>query len=174
MIFDGSNFEGYNEDDKCNPVNYYGQSKLLGEQELQKNTDMYYLIRTCWLYGRETNGKKSFPDIMLGLTNNPEINAVADEFGIPTYVKDLAQSSRALVELQKPCGIYHITNDGTASRFDWTQEIFKIKNINKKINKVDSSFFKREAKRPKYEILNNNRFIKLRPWQEALAEYLRS
>lgn len=173
MIFDGTNSKGYNEDDDTSPVNYYGQSKLLGEQELQKNTEMYYLVRTCWLYGKETNGKKSFPDIMLGLADNPEINVVSDEFGSPTYVKDLAESSRALVDLQKPCGVYHIINEGIASRFDWTQEIFKIKNIDKKINKVDSSFFKRDAPRPRYEVLNNNKFIKLRPWQEALNEYLK-
>jgi dTDP-4-dehydrorhamnose reductase len=174
MIFDGSNSEGYNEDDESKPVNYYGKSKLLGEQELQRNADMYYLIRTCWLYGKETNGKKSFPDIMLGLIDNLEINAVSDEFGSPTYVKDLAQSSRALVDLQKPCGVYHIINEGVASRFNWTQEIFKINNIEKKINKVDSTFFKRDAKRPRFEVLNNNKFIKLRPWQEALEEYLQS
>lgn len=172
MIFDGNDSKGYNEDNPTNPVNYYGRSKLLGEQELQRNTDMYYLIRTCWLYGPETNGKKSFPDIMLSIATNPEINAVADEFGSPTYVKDLAQSSRALVDLQKSCGIYHIINEGVASRHDWTEEIFKIKNIDKQVNKVNSDFFKREAKRPRFEVLNNNKFIKLRPWQEALKEYL--
>ncbi len=173
QVFDGSKSEGYNEDDQPNPVNAYGRSKLAGEMELQENTEKFYLIRTCWLYGRPAAGKKSFTDMMLEMAKkNQDINGVKDEFGNPTFVKDLAEATRALVEEKKPFGIYHLTNSGTASRYDWAKEIFMIKNIKAKLNEVNSDFFQRKAIRPKYEILNNTKFIQLRPWTEALKEYL--
>lgn len=174
QVFDGSKSEGYNEDDLTNPVNSYGKSKLLGEMELRKNTENYYLIRTCWLYGRPAAGKKSFADMMLEqAAGNELIKVVVDEFGNPTYVKDLASAARALVEQKKPFGIYHLTNSGTVSRYDWAKEIFAVKHIKTMIDPVDAGFFQRKAKRPKYEVLNNTKFIQLRPWTEALNEYLK-
>lgn len=173
QVFDGSNQAGYNEDDEPRPINAYGKSKLLGEIELAENNENFYLIRTCWLYGQATGGKKSFTDLMLDQAQkNKDVKVVTDEFGNPTYVKDLAQATRALVEQRKPFGIYHLVNSGTASRFDWATEIFAIKNLKTKLEAVDSNFFQRKAKRPKYEVLNNTKFIQLRPWTEALKEYL--
>ena len=79
----------------------------------------------------------------------------------------------AMLEEAKPFGIYHLTNSGMASRYDWAKEIFKIKGINAKLAEVEGSFFgNRKAKRPKYEVLNNTKFIELRPWTEALKDYL--
>ncbi|OGE88093.1 MAG: dTDP-4-dehydrorhamnose reductase [Candidatus Doudnabacteria bacterium RIFCSPLOWO2_02_FULL_49_13] len=181
QIFDGGNSGGYNENDKPCPVNAYGMSKFMGEIELQNSTENFYLIRTCWLYGKPAVGpdaavggaKKSFTDIMLEMAKEGKpINAVSNEFGNPTYVVDLAQATRALIEQQKPFGIYHLVNSGTASRYDWAQEIFAIKGISPELNSVEGRFFERRAKRPKYEVLNNNNFIQLRPWTEALREYL--
>ncbi|MEJ0020966.1 MAG: dTDP-4-dehydrorhamnose reductase [Candidatus Doudnabacteria bacterium] len=175
QIFDGSKSEGYNEDDQPGPVNFYGKSKLLGEMQLQEYAENFYLIRTCWLYGRPAEGKKSFTDIMLELaTGNTVINATKDEFGKPTYVKDLAEATRALVDEKKPFGIYHLTNSGIASRFDWANEIFTIRKNKALLEAVNAGFFPRKAKRPKYEVLNNTKFIQLRPWTEALKEYLSS
>lgn len=180
-VFDGSNSGGYNEDDQPRPVNQYGESKLLGEIEFQENTEKFYLIRTCWLYGKPALGpdasvggaKKSFSDLILDLAKaGKPINAVKDEFGNPTYVADLAQATAALIQQKKPFGIYHLVNSGTASRYDWAKEILAIKNLKVELNAVDSSFFERKAKRPKYEVLNNNKYIELRPWTEALREYL--
>ena len=172
-VFDGSKSEGYNEADLANPINAYGKSKLLGEMELQEKADKFYLIRTCWLYGKPAAGKKSFTDIMLELAEKQDlVNAVEDEFGNPTYVLDLAHATRALIEQKKPFGIYHLSNSGTASRYDWAKEVFTIKGIKTKLGPVYSDFFKRAAKRPKYELLINTKFIQLRPWTEALREYL--
>ncbi|MBI4049739.1 MAG: dTDP-4-dehydrorhamnose reductase [Candidatus Doudnabacteria bacterium] len=176
-VFDGNKSEGYNEDDLPNPISAYGKSKLMGEIELQKNCEKYYLVRTAWLYGGKGIGKKSFVDLMLEKAEKKEsIEVIADEFGNPTYVVDLAQAVGALVEQNKPFGIYHLTNSGQASWYDWAKEIFTIKGIDAKLSQISSAEadtkWKRPAKRPKYGILNNTKFIELRPWSEALREYL--
>lgn len=187
QVFDGKKSEGYNEDDLPNPANAYGKSKLIGEIEVLKKSNKAYIVRTEWLYGGSNpdasvgvptpagagRRKKSFVDIMLNLSaEGKEIKAVADEFGKPTFVKDLAQAVAVLVEQKPPFGIYHITNSGVASRFDWAKEIFTIKKIKANLEPVQSTDFARKAKRPKFEVLNNAKFIELRPWTEALKEYL--
>ncbi|MBX4204820.1 MAG: dTDP-4-dehydrorhamnose reductase [Candidatus Doudnabacteria bacterium] len=176
MVFDGNNSEGYNEDALTNPINTYGRTKLLGEIEVQKRMDNFYIIRSAWLFGKTKTGKKSFIDIMLEKAQTGEvIKAVTDEVGCPTYDFDLAQATRALIEVKKPFGLYHITNSGRANRFDWAEEIFRIKEIEADVVGVPASDFpKRAALRPKFEVLNNTKFILLRPWQEALEEFLGS
>ncbi len=173
-VFDGNNREGYNEDDKTSPQSAYAKSKLLGEMELIENYQNYYLIRTQWLYGRESiTGKTSFIDLMLKLAaDGKEIRGITDEFGQPTYVVDLAEATRALIESQKPFGIYHLTNSGQASWYDWAREIFKIKNIKANLVEGKRTDFNRPAARPQYGVLINTKFIQLRPWHEALKEYL--
>ncbi len=173
QIFAGDNPHGNNEDDTPLPVNAYGQSKLIGEKFVQEKTEAYYIIRTEWLYGKGS-GKKSFIDIMLEkATEGKPMQGVDDEIGKPTWAQDLAEFSRMIVEQKHPYGIYHGINEGQASRHDWAQEIFKIKELNPQLSAVSSSTFPpRKAKRPKYELLNNTKLIKMRPWQEALAEYL--
>jgi dTDP-4-dehydrorhamnose reductase len=174
QVFDGSNSKGYNEDAIPNPMNAYGKSKLLGETETQKAGGKYYVVRTAWLYGK-TLGKKSFNDIMIEqAAKGGVVKAVSDEYGSPTYVVDLAHATRALVEENKPFGIYHLINDGLGTRFDWAQEIFRIKNIQVELNPASRTEFVRKAARPQYEFLNNTKFIKLRPWQEALEEFISS
>lgn len=175
-VFDGKKQEGYNEDDSANPISAYGMSKMLGEMELQKNTDKFYLVRSAWLYGKQGTSpasKKSFVDKMLDIAEkNSVIECAQDQFAQPTYTKDLAAAVGALISENKPYGIYHLTNSGSASWHAWAQEIFKIKNIT--VDLVPTSFkdFARLAKRPQYGILNNTKFIELRPWIEALGEYL--
>ncbi len=172
-VFDGTNQEGYNEDDSPNSQSAYGKSKLLGEMELQQNADKFYLIRTSWLYGRTGGGKKSFVELMLQLASGgKEIQAIIDEFASPTYVVDLAQATRALIEQKKPFGIYHLTNSGSVSWFEWAKEIFVTKNLEANLKPISRNDYPRLAARPQYGVLNNNKFIELRPWVEALKEYL--
>jgi dTDP-4-dehydrorhamnose reductase len=177
MVFMGDKDIGYNEDDVAKPVNEYGKSKLLGEMEIRKNTEKYYIVRTCWLYGQPGVGdttKKSFVDLMIDLAKQGKpLEVIDDEFGEPTYVKDLAQATRALVEQKNPYGIYHLSNEGQCSRYEWAQEIFLLKGLTPELTAVSGDKFERAAKRPKYEILNNTKFVELRPWTEALREYLR-
>lgn len=184
QVFDGKSSSGYDESASPDPVNAYGRSKMLGERKLQEHSDKFYIIRTAWLFGQSGIGpdsakassgkKKSFIDLMLEKARAGElIQAVGDEFGTPTLTKDLAAATRALLEERKPFGIYHLVNSGQASRYDWAQEIFRIKNLPSEIKKVSAADFPpRPAPRPKYEILNNTKFIQLRPWQEALTEFL--
>lgn len=172
QVFDGAKPQGYNEDDLPEPLNVYGKSKQMGEIEAQANTERLYIIRTCWLYGKPTGGKKSFTDIVLDLAQSGSVKGVGDEFGNPTYVVDLAQATRALVEENKPFGIYHLVNTGIASRYDWAKEVLAIKGISADLILASASDFPRKAARPKYEVLNNTKFIELRPWTEALREYL--
>lgn len=173
-VFDGNKSEGYNEDDAVNPQSAYAKSKLLGEIELQKNADKFYLIRTTWLYGRPSvTGKPSFVELMLRLAKEDKsIDAIEDEFGNPTYVVDLAQASRALVEQKKPFGIYHLVNSGSTSWFEWANEVFNTKNIKARLAAINRDDYPRKAPRPKFGILNNTKFIELRPWTEALKDYL--
>jgi len=173
-VFAGDNQEGYNEDDEPRPQSAYAKSKLLGEIELAENTDKYYLIRTSWLYGKESiTGKSSFVEVMLGLAKaGKEIKGIKDEFASPTYVVDLAQATRALIEQNKPFGTYHLTNSGTASWYDWAKEIFAIKKLEAKVTAISRADYPRKANRPQYGTLINTKFIELRPWTEALKEYL--
>ena len=173
-VFDGKNAAGYNEDDLPEPQSAYAKSKLLGEMELAQAAEKFYLIRTAWLYGRDSlTGKPSFVDTMLKLgQGDREIRSIMDEFGNPTYVKDLAHAARALVEEVKPFGTYHLVNSGSASWYDWAREIFEISQTQALLAPIKREEYPRKAVRPQYGILNNTKFIELRPWTEALREYL--
>jgi dTDP-4-dehydrorhamnose reductase len=175
-VFDGTKPDGFNENDSPHPINAYGRSKLQGEQEVQKVGGKYYIVRTSWLYALPgTTGKKSFNEIMLEQATKDKVRAVDDEFGRPTYVKDLAEASRQLIAEQAAYGVYHLVNEGQASRYDWTKEIYRIKNISTPVEPVPAaSFPSRPAQRPKYSLLNNTQRPPLRPWQEALRDYIQN
>lgn len=175
-VFNGSSPEGYAEDVIPDPVNAYGRSKLLGEQELKAKTEKYYILRTSWLFGKKGPGelsKPSFVNVMLELAKTkPELKVVSDEQSRPTYIGDLARTSIEVVVQNKPFGIYHVVNEGTASWYELVKETFKIKGVNTQLIPVPGSEFKRAAKRPRYGFLNNTKLEKLRPWQGALFEHL--
>jgi dTDP-4-dehydrorhamnose reductase len=175
-VFSGKNPEGYDEDAQPEPLSAYGRSKRLGEIELMKASSKFYLVRTAWLYGKPTgNGKKSFVQTMLDLAlQGKQINVVNDEFGQPTLTDDLSQALVALTEEQNPYGIYHITNEGMASWYDWAMETFRIKGLKPNVQAIRSQELSRPAMRPKYGLLNNTKFIKLRPWTEALEEFIKT
>lgn len=171
-IFSGEK-KGYCEDEKSfAPLNVYGKSKLLGEQELQKNTDKFYLIRTAWLYGKKG---KNFVDTMLELAKKmSELKVVNDQHGKPTYAVDLAKRTRELMEGDYPFGVYHITNEGMITWYEFAKKIFVIAKINVKVIPVKSSEFPRPARRPKYSALVNIKLPKSRKWEVALEEYLKN
>lgn len=175
-VFDGEKQEGYIETDQPNPLSAYGASKFLGERELQKNTDKFYLIRLSRLFGREPKGtqaKKSFVSLMLDLAKRQaQIDAVNEEVSCPTYALDIAKRTRDIIEQNLPYGIYHSPNRGAATWHGFAAEIFKIRKINVKLNPVPASYFPRPAQRPRYGILLNTKLPPMRPWQEALREFL--
>jgi dTDP-4-dehydrorhamnose reductase len=175
-VFKGDKKRGYREDDRPDPQSAYALSKYLGEQAVQENADNFYLIRLSRLFGRPAasqGAKKSFVQIMLELAQTkPEVNAVDEELDCPTYAPDLARRTREIIDQRKPLGIYHVTNSGGCTWYDFAREIFTSKNISVKLNPVPASFFPRPAVRPKYSILLNTKLPSMRSWQEALKEFI--
>ncbi len=173
-VFPGTKSQGYTESDSPGPaVNVYGQSKLAGERAVKESGCNFYLVRTAWLYG--SNGK-NFIDTMKKLSETrKQLRVVNDQFGSPTYTKDLAVFVKTLIEEKYPFGIYHGVNAGSASWFAVAQMIFTILSGREIIVKpVTSEEFPRPAKRPTYSILQNTKGPEMRNWKDALAEYLKS
>ncbi len=166
----------YSETDLPNPLSVYAKSKYQGELAIQKVGGKIYIIRTAVLFGPKGESelsKKSFVDIMLSLGEKGGlVKAIDDEINSITYAVDLAGQVKLLLEKGKPYGIYHITNSGSASWYDFAKEIFNI--IGKKVDLIQtlSADFKRKAARPKKSVLLNTKLPPLRPWQEALWEFL--
>ncbi len=193
-VFSGDKKEGYNEYDEPCPVNKYGETKLMGEQEIIKRSGQglkWYLIRTSKLFGpknveticKSFNAKPSFFDMMLKLAKEKnEIDVVDEEMSCFTYTIDLAKATKKLIEQNYGYGIYHIINNGHCTWYKAATELFKIvethcnaslRNASIQINPVSSNKFPRPAKRPKYSVLLNTKFEQLRDWKEALKEYLK-
>lgn len=175
-VFDGKE-TSYTEKDEVSPLSVYSKSKWEGSKKALAYPKAY-VIRTNWLFGpagTSPGSKKSFLHIMLEQARSkPVMELIDDEFGNPTYVKDLAQASRSLIETSQPFGLYHLVNEGPASWYTWGREIFKIKNMDVTVKPISRNQFPRLSPRPQYGILVNTKVPKLRPWQEALAEYLKS
>jgi dTDP-4-dehydrorhamnose reductase len=174
-VFDGARGE-YRESDAPAPLSAYGRSKWHGEQLLAENGGRWYVVRTAVIFGPKGESelsKKSFVDIMLDLAAKRDtIEAVADEINSLTYAADLAAGTRDLLEAAPPAGIYHVTNGGGASWYDFAREIFRIAGKRTTVLPVPSTRFPRKAKRPPRAVLLNTLLPQLRPWQEALAEFL--
>jgi len=160
-IFDGTRTE-YCEDDHPNPINAYGESKLLGEVSIAKNLENYRIIRTSWLYGRHG---KNFVDTILTLSRQmPFVRVVNDQVGKPTYTVDLANKVPEILSCDP--GRYHITNDGQCSWYEFARAFIP--------NAIPCSTaeFPRKARRPAYSVLANTKTPPLRHWKEAVQEYV--
>jgi len=159
---------GYFENSKPKPINKYGKTKLLGEQEIQKNIKNYYIIRTSKLFGKPAiaeNAKRSFFDVILELGKKNK--------SCITYAPDLARKTKEIIEAKKPFGIYHVTNSGACTWHQAALELYKLKKLKTKVIPIDSEDLKRPAKRPEISALINTKLNPLRNWKEALKDYLR-
>ncbi len=175
-VFRGDNKDGHNEEATSEPISKYGESKRLGELELQKSGAHCYLVRLSRLFGPPGGGKKSFVDTMIDLVANQgkkELKLVNEECSCPTYSKDLVVFTKALWEENQPFGIYHGANSGACTWYDFALEIFKQKNLEVNCIPVASFEFSRPAKRPAYSELINTKMLNQRNWKEALVDYLR-
>lgn len=165
-VFDGTATEPYNPNDKTNPINNYGLTKLEGEAAVRKNLEKYYICRTSWLYGHHG---KNFVETMLSLADKPELKVVDDQIGCPTWTVEL---SNAIVKIldNKPYGIYHTCGSNYTSWYGFAKEIFD--GINKKVNLLPckTEEFPRPAKRPAYSVMDNDGIC--RDWRVALKDYL--
>jgi dTDP-4-dehydrorhamnose reductase len=173
-VFDGVRGE-YCESDTPAPLSAYGRSKFRGEQLVAEAGGQWYVVRTAVIFGPKGESdlsKKSFVDLMLGLAERDTIEAVADEVNSVTYAADLAAGTRALLEAAPPSGIYHVTNSGEASWYDFAREIYRIAGKSTTVLPVPATRFARKAKRPARAVLRNTQLPPLRAWQAALAEFL--
>ena len=176
-VFDGNSNEPYKEDSICNPINIYGASKLAGEIYLQKLVDNYILIRTEWLYGR--NGSNFVRTILEKVRTTDKLEVVDDQIGSPTYTRDLAAAVDLLID-GNITGIFHITNRGSCSWFQFTQKILQEAGITGvQVLPIKSAKLRRAAKRPHYSVLSMQKFISatgkaMQPWQLALQDYLQN
>ncbi|HLD22033.1 MAG TPA: dTDP-4-dehydrorhamnose reductase [Patescibacteria group bacterium] len=175
-VFEGVKKEGYTEEEAPNPQSRYAQSKRHGEEYALAAGGNVYIIRTCKLFGMpgaSDQSKQSFVDLMLSLAKTkPQLEVVDEEYASPTYAPDLAAQTRVLLEGQYQPGIYHVTNTGACTWFEFANEIFKQKNISVQVKPVLASHFPRPAARPKYSVLLNTKLPALRSWQDALHDYL--
>ena len=166
-VFDGEKKEPYLPDDKTNPINNYGKTKLQGEEAVQKYCKKYYITRTSWLYGHYG---KNFVETMILLSDKPELKVVDDQIGCPTWTVELSNGIVDLLEQMPQFGIYHICGSGHTSWYGFAKEIFRLigKEVNLKPCKTEE--FPRPAKRPKNSIMDNNGCC--RSWKLALKDYI--
>ena len=170
----------YKEEDPKAPVAVYGMTKLHGEEQIQKNTDEYYIFRTAWLYGI---GGNNFVKTMLKLgEDRDELNVVADQHGSPTYAKDLAEIVYQAVTKQIPYGVYNATNNGYTTWYDFTKAIFQYAGIICKVNPVTTEEYIKmmnvvQANRPKNSQMSKEKLrkvgIEVPEWKDALKRYLK-
>ncbi|MCG6551176.1 MAG: dTDP-4-dehydrorhamnose reductase [Candidatus Magnetominusculus sp. LBB02] len=177
-VFNGQNSVPYTPFDNTDPVNFYGFSKLAGEKYVKWLLRKFYIVRTSWLYGHYG---KNFVKTILDLSGKMDtLRVVNDQKGSPTWTVSLSHGIKAIIESGK-YGIYHVTDatDGRLSWYDFTVEILKLSGKNNKVIPVTTDEFPRPAKRPAYSVLDLSTLIystpfKIRQWDEALAEYLKS
>ena len=173
-VFDGSKTTPLSEEDKLGPKTAYGKTKLEGEKLVQENTKKYFILRTAWLFG--INGK-NFVKTMINLSKkNNLLKVVNDQKGCPTYCYDLAMAIKQLLNSDK-YGIYHLTNKGELSWYDFAKKIFELSNITINVKPVSTEEFPRPAPRPHYSVLSNQKWINagftpMRNYEDALKDYL--
>jgi dTDP-4-dehydrorhamnose reductase len=174
-VFDGTKDIPYEEFDTHNPLSVYGRSKLCGEKLIEQVGGKYFILRTSWLYGDGNN----FVRTMLRLSKEKnEIAVVGDQFGTPTFTKDLCWVIEKLM-LTEFYGIYHASNEGSCSWCEFAKEIMSVADRRTTIRSLTTAEYPVKAKRPMHSVMEN-RILKLRGynimrhWQEALRDYLKN
>ena len=173
-VFDGEKRSAYIESDKPNPVNIYGKSKLRGEEYTKEICKNFLIVRSSGLFGK--NGKNFVDAILKNAQSSEKLKVVDEQYNCPTYVDDLAAAVINLI-YKKKSGIYHITNNGICSWYEFAKEILKTTGIRKEVIPIKSEECGRLAKRPKMSALSCDKYTEdigktMRHWKEALEGYL--
>lgn len=176
-VFDGRNYKPYQPEDETHPLSVYGQTKRAGELAVLENAKEAVIIRTAWLYSNHGN---NFVKTMRRFGNEKsEINVVADQIGSPTFAGDLAQAIVAILPQmnEQNKGIYHYTNEGVCSWYDFACEIMSLSELNCNINPIPSSAYPTKAVRPFYSVLSKEKIkstfkINIPHWKESLKKCL--
>jgi len=171
-VFDGTKIGFYVEEDEPNPLNEYAKSKLQGELFLKEVLKDYLLFRVSWVYGE---GKQNFLYKLEEWAKKQEILKIAiDEFSVPTSTRTIVEVALKALDVGLT-GLYHLTNSGYASRYEWAKEYFRLKGIKKLIYPALQADFNLPAKRPKWSVMSNEKLCKvleitIRDWREELAK----
>ena len=158
FVFDGKKQTPYMETDIPNPLGIYGASKWQGERNIQEAMETYFIIRTSWLYSEYGN---NFMNTMLKLSETrDEISVVSDQIGSPTYAGDLAGVLvKIVLSSSTNYGVYHYSNSGAISWYDFAVEIFKQFGKTIEVKPIKTEDYPTEAKRPKYSVLEKSKLI---------------
>ena len=172
FVFNGRTFKAYTEKDKTDALSVYGKSKLKGEQAIQEVCNRYFIIRTSWLYSEHNN---NFMKTMLHLSESrDELSIIDDQIGTPTYAKDLAKVIFEIIDSKnKNYGIYHYSNEGVASWYDFAVAIFAEAKVKVKVSPIKTENYPTPAKRPTFSVLDKTKIkknlnIKIPHWRNSL------
>ena len=179
-VFDGEKRSPYTENDLPYPLNVYGVSKLAGEHFVRSLCEKHFIVRTSGLYGVAGSSGKggNFVETMIRMAKeNRLIRVVNDQVLTPTYTRDLAQKIMELIQTEA-YGLYHITNSGECSWYEFAKRIFALLGLNPNLRPTSTKAYGARAQRPAYSVLSNEKFNslgyeRLRPWWEALEAYLK-
>jgi dTDP-4-dehydrorhamnose reductase len=173
-VFDGTNHKPYTEADSVCPNSTYGRTKLAGEQAVMAGCKKSMIIRTAWLYSTFGN---NFVKTMIRLGNEkPELGVIFDQIGTPTYARDLAVAIFAAINQGIVPGIYHFSNEGVISWYDFTKAIHRIAGITTcRVRPLHTEEYPTPANRPHYSVLDKTKIkqtysIEIPDWEESLVE----
>ncbi len=179
-VFEGKKRTPYAEDDTASPVSIYGIAKLAGEHLVRNVCPRHFVVRTSGLYGVAGSSGKggNFVETMIRLAKEAKpIRVVNDQVLTPTYTKDLARKMHELLE-NEAYGLYHITNAGSCSWYEFAGKVFELLNIKPDFGPTSTAAYRLKARRPEYSVLARERLVSLglddlRPWRDALEAYLK-
>lgn len=177
-VFDGLGHKPYRPEDATHPLSVYGRTKLAGEREVLEYAKEAVIIRTAWLYSPYGN---NFVKTMRRLgTEKESLNVVADQIGTPTYATDLAA---AIVQILPQIsaqnkGVYHFTNEGVCSWYDFARKIMELSGLKCKVRPISSADYPTKAQRPYYSVLDKSKIkqtfnIEIEHWEEGLKQCLK-
>jgi dTDP-4-dehydrorhamnose reductase len=174
-VFEGQGVMEYEINDRTNPVNYYGLTKLKGEEIVKAYLNKYFIVRTSWAFGE--NGSNFVKTMLKIAENRNTISVVADQVGSPTYTADLAKLLGKMIETER-FGVYHATNEGFCSWYEFAGEILRQADLSAEVVPITTEQYKTLAKRPENSRLSKrsldlNGFERLPAWQDALSRYLK-
>ena len=178
FVFDGASGKLYTETDAPNPLGVYGATKLKGEQKALAANPKTYVVRTAWLYSSFAN---NFVKTMLRLgEERKELGIVADQVGTPTYAADLAKALLQMLEKEPgpaAFGVYHYSNEGVASWYDFAVAIFEMGGLQVKVNPIPTEAYPVPAKRPSYSVLDKRKIkesfgLSVPHWRNSLKQCL--
>ena len=176
-VYNSKNLTPVSEVSNIDPVNYYGFSKREGEKIIENSSSNSVIIRTSWLYS--AYGNNFVKNMIKKGENEKKVYVINDQFGCPTYSKDLVDFILKILDSNKlyKKKIYNFSNEGFTNWYEFTKKIFELKKINCEVIAVDSNYYRNIAIRPKYSVTDKSRIknifnIVIRNWNEALKEFI--